>query len=352
MLPGMSGIVQVKMEKIIFFETEDWESGVLPKTCCGKTCTMIEGALNIDNVDTYTNAEIVSCFIYSDLRRPVLERLPKLRMIATRSTGFDHIDLEYCNNRNIVVANVPTYGEHTVAEHVFALLLALSRHIPQAVNQTRGGDFSLKGLRGFDLFGKTMGIIGTGAIGMHVARIASGFGMNILAYDLSPQPASFLSYVTLEKLLSESDIISLHVPGTAATRHMISDKEFAAMKDGVVLINTARGPVIDVKALLRALQSGKVGAAALDVLPEEPAIREEAELLRASFSQQHDLETLLADHALLHHKNVIVTPHSAFFTKEAVEKILHTTHENILSYLKEKPQNIVNKPQSVRKAAI
>ena len=335
--------------KLVCFEIEDWESGMLHTMCCDKDCTMIKDPLALDNAGNYAEAEIVSCFIYSSLKRPVLEKMKNLKMIATRSTGFDHIDLDYCDKNGIAVANVPAYGEYTVAEHVFALLLALSRHIPKATAQTRDGDFSLRGLQGFDLYGKTMGIIGTGAIGLHAARIAKGFGMNVLAHDIHPRTDSVLSYVSLENLLGKSDVISLHVPGTAATRHMLSDKEFSAMKDGVVIINTARGTVIDVKALLRALQSGKVSAAGLDVLPEEPAIREEAELLRASFTQQHDLETLLIDHALLHHKNVIVTPHSAFYTREAVGKILCTTGENILAFRAGKPQNIVNNPQPAQR---
>lgn len=338
--------------KLVCFEIEAWEEEMLHSLCCSPDCTMVKTPLNIDNVASYAAAEIISCFIYSDLSRPVLEHLKNLKLITTRSTGFDHIDLNYCNKNGIAVANVPAYGEHTVAEHVFALLLSLNRHIPQAVNQTRSGDFSLHNLRGFDLYGRTIGIIGTGVIGLHAARIAKGFGMNVLAYDVHPRADTDLSYVSLEELLGKSDIISLHVPGTAETHHMISDKEFSAVKDGVVIINTARGTVIDVKALLRALQSGKVSAAGLDVLPEEPAIREEAELLRASFTQQHDLETLLVDHALLHHKNVIVTPHSAFYTKDAIEKILRTTGENIVSFTAGRPQNIVNhSPSTQRKTA-
>ena len=329
--------------KIVCFEIEDWESEVLQATCRDLSCIMVKEPLSESNLSNYTDAEIVSCFIYSSLQRPVLEKMKNLKLIATRSTGVDHIDLDYCNKNGITVVNVPTYGEHTVAEHVFALLLALSHHIPKAAAQTREGNFSLRGLRGFDLHGKTLGIIGTGAIGLHVAVIARGFGMNVLAYDTHPRTEVEFSYVSLNKLLSESDVISLHVPGTTETRRLISDKEFSVMKDGVVIINTARGAVIDVKALLRALQNGKVGAVGLDVLPEEPAIREEAELLRTTFVQQHDLETLLVDHALLHHKNVIVTPHSAFYTKEAVERILYTTGENILSFNAGNPQNIVNK---------
>ena len=226
--------------KLVCFEIEDWESDMLRGVFCDKDCTMVKEHLDVDNAKNYEAAEIVSCFIYSNLHRQVLEKMKKLKLIATRSTGFDHIDLDYCNKNGIAVANVPAYGEHTVAEHVFALLLSLSRHIPKAAAQTRDGDFSLHGLRGFDLYGKTMGIIGTGTIGLHVAQIAKGYGMNILAHDVHPRTEGGLSYVSLEKLLDESDIISLHVPGTAETRHMLSDKEFSAMKDGVVLINTAR----------------------------------------------------------------------------------------------------------------
>ncbi len=330
-----------KAMNIVCFEIEDWESDTLRPLCRNLDITMTSDNLDQDNADKYADTRIISCFIYSNLRQPVLEKFKNLKLIATRSTGTDHIDLDYCRQRGIAVCNVPAYGEHTVAEHVFALLLALSRHIPQAAQRTREGDFSFKGLCGFDLYGKIMGIIGTGTIGLHAARIAKGFGMNVLGYDTQPHQNADLTYVTFEQLLSQSDIISLHVPGTPKTRHMLSEKEFSIMKDGVIIINTARGPVIDVRALLRALQSGKVRAAGLDVLPEEPAIREEAELLRESFSQKHDLETLLADYALLHNKNVIVTPHSAFYTKEALDKILHTTSENIMAFLRGAPQNIV-----------
>jgi D-lactate dehydrogenase len=326
---------------IVCFEIEDWESETLRDLCHGHDAVMVKNKIDVHNANEYESAEIISCFIYSDLRRPVLEKLKNLKLIARRSTGTDHIDLDYCRNHGITVANVPAYGEHTVAEHVFALLLALSRHIPQAVRRTRDGYFSFSGLCGFDLYGKTLGLVGTGAIGLHVAQIATGFGMKVLGYDIHPSASSVFTPVTLDQLLSDSDVISLHVPGTPQTRHMLSEKEFSMMRDGVVIINTARGQVIDVKALLRALQSGKVGAAGLDVLPEEPAIREEAELLRESFSQQHDLEALLANHVLLHHKNVIVTPHSAFYTNEAVKKIIETTGDSILSFIAGNPKNIV-----------
>lgn len=336
------------MQKTVFFEAEEWESEGLRALCKAHGILITSEALNQDNAAAYIETEIISTFISSKLNACVLENLPKLKLIATRSTGFDHIDLDYCNKAGITVANVPTYGEHTVAEHVFALLLALSRHIPDAAQRTREGSFIFRGLQGFDLHGKAFGVIGTGNIGCRAAEIAKGFGMKVLAYDLKPnaevgQEVGF-TYVDFNTLLKQCDIISLHVPGGAHTRHLLSDNEFATMKRGVVIINTARGTVIDVKALLRALNEGKVKAAGLDVLPEEPAIREEAELLRRLYAEKHDLQTLMIDHALMHHPHVMVTPHSAFYTKEALDKILHTTVENIEAFRQGRPQNVVNSP--------
>lgn len=331
--------------KPIFFEMDDWEENFLLNLYCTNDFMVVKEPLGIKNAHLYAEAEVISCFIYSDLSAEVLKNFKNLKMIATRSTGFDHIDLEYCSKNGIVVSNVPFYGENTVAEHVFALLLSFSRHIPEAIQRTREGNFSFKGLEGFDLYKKTIGIIGTGSIGTHAIRMAKGFGMNVLAFDLSPQEEMAkkigFSYVGLKELLKKSDVITLHVPGGVLTSHLLSDEEFSLMKEGVVIINTSRGSVINHKSLLKALYDGKVRGAGLDVLPEEPLIREEAELLRAPFVQKHDLESLVIDHALAHHKNVIVTPHSAFYTKEAVERILVTTRDNISHFLEGHPQNIV-----------
>jgi D-lactate dehydrogenase len=301
--------------------------------------------LSITNALAQKDAEIISTFIYSKLGSDVLEHFPNLKLIVTRSTGYDHIDLDYCNKHGITVCNVPSYGENTVAEHVFALLLAISHHLIQAVDRTRKGDFTSKGLRGFDLRGKTLGVIGTGSIGRHVIKIAKGFDINVVASDLEPdmeyaERVGF-EYLSMKDLLAQSDIITLHVPGNQATHHMLSSEEFAAIKDGAVLINTSRGTVVDVHALLHSLADGKLSAAGLDVLPDEPVIREEAELLRAVFSKQHDLSTLLADHVLLHMQNVIITPHNAFNTREAVQRILKTTRDNIAAFTRGNPQNAV-----------
>ncbi|MDB5491906.1 MAG: Hydroxyacid dehydrogenase [Micavibrio sp.] len=330
------------MMNITYFELEEWEEHLLRRLFPDQDMYTVQESLNADNVAAYLKTEVISCSVYSNLTAPILDQMTDLKLIATRSTGTDHIDFDYCRDRGIAVANVPTYGEHTVAEHVFALLLALSRHIPQAAQRTREGDFSFADFCGFDLHGKTLGLLGTGMIGQRVAQIAHGFGMNVLGYDTDTDAAGDFLKVDFHKLLFDSDIISLHVPSTPETRNLLSDAEFKMMKDGVIIINTARGSIIDINALLRGLNSGKVAAAGLDVLPEEIALHEGAKLLDGSFARQHNLETVIADYTLLHHKNVIITPHSAFYTKEAVERILKTTGDNILSFMKGSARNIVN----------
>ena len=333
--------------KIVFFEAEKWECDILQQICCNHELVFTEDELGIDNVELYSNADIISPFVHSDLSCSVLERFRHLKFVATRSTGYDHIDLDYCASNGIPVSNVPVYGDQTVAEHVFALLLAISHKLPEAINRTRKGDFSQKGLQGFDLQGKTLGVIGTGAIGKRVVEIAQGFRLNVLACDTSPDHVFAdqrpVSYVDMDRLLEQSDIVTLHVPGSKSAAPLLSDREFARMKDGVVLINTARGSLVDTQALLHALADGKVAAAGLDVLPDEPSIREEAELIRSFFDKKHDLETLFANHVLLHMRNVIITPHSAFNTKEAAERILQTTGENIIGFIRGEAGNIVNK---------
>jgi D-lactate dehydrogenase len=332
--------------KIVVFEIEPWEYQGFEDLRSEHEVVFEERPLRAEMVERYADADVISAFIYSRLNRDLLEQFADLKLIATRSTGFDHIDLDFCRERGVAVANVPTYGDNTVAEHVFALLLAISHKMVDAVDRTRRGDFSMKGLEGFDLEGRTMGIVGTGNIGRHTARIARGFGMEVLAYDVQPDREAAASigfaYVNLHELLRRSDVVSLHVPGNAHTRHLLSTKEFEQMKHGAVLINTARGPVVDIRALLRALADGRLAAAGLDVLPEEPAIREEAELLRQFFEKEHDLEALLADHVLLRMRNVIITPHSAFYTREAVQRILDTTRANIAAFIAGEPQNLAS----------
>lgn len=332
--------------KIVVFELEDWERKMLDRLRDEHELMLTSEPLNTQVREDFVDADAISTFVYSDVSAGSLSQLKNLKLLATRSTGFDHIDIRYCRENRITVCNVPAYADETVAEHVFALLLSISHKVVESVGRTRTGDFSQDGLRGFDLRGKTMGVIGTGSIGRNVVRIARGFGMNVVAFDLKPDEefASSMGfrYVDMDDLLSSVDVLTLHVPATEKTRHLISKSEFSKMKDGSILINTARGEIVDVQALLEALASKKIAAAGLDVLPEEPTIREEAELLHYIFAEQHDLRTLFADHMLVHRPNALVTPHNAFNTCEAVTRLLNTSAENIVSFAKGEPQNVVS----------
>ncbi|MBI4550497.1 MAG: hydroxyacid dehydrogenase [Candidatus Omnitrophica bacterium] len=286
------------------------------------------------------DAEILSVFIKSRLDRPLLESLPRLKLIATRSTGYDHIDLAAAKEKGVQVLNVPTYGENTVAEHTFALILSLSRNLRKSYLKTQAGDFSLDGLIGFDLKGKTLGVVGTGHIGLHVIRIGVAFGMKVIAFDLKEQ--KFLSevmsfeYVPFEELMKRSDIISLHVPYLPSTRHLINRETLRLVKEGAILINTARGGLIETHALVDAVNEGRISGVGLDVLEEEELILEDRRLLGAADSEAHweSLRTTLKNHLLLHRENVIFTPHLAFYSREAVQRIIDTTLENIRDFLR------------------
>jgi D-lactate dehydrogenase len=232
-----------------------------------------------------------------------------------------------------------------VAEHIFALLLAISHRLPEAIERAQRGHFSPLGLQGFDLAGKVLGVVGTGSIGRHVIKIAKGFEMEVAAFDVRPDAmlADTLGfhYVSFDELLARADIITLHVPSLPETHHLLNAEAFARMKTGVVVINTSRGDLIETGALIQALTSGKVAAAGLDVLPDEPMIREEAELIHSIFNKEHDLRNLVATHVLLRMRNVIITPHSAFNTREAVGRIVDTSAADIAAFLDGRPQNIV-----------
>ncbi len=333
--------------RITIFEVEEWERKGFSRLQAEHDVQFVAEKLAPDTVKEYGDSDVISTFIYSKLGTETLEQFDSLQLIATRSTGVDHVDLEYCREHKISVANVPEYGTTTVAEHVFALLLTISHRISEAIDRTRRGDFSQAGLQGFDLHGKTLGVIGTGSIGRRVVDIAKGFDMQVAAYDVNPDQEwadrSGVCYADLETVLAGADIVTLHVPANDKTHHLLAEREFALMKEGVVLINTARGEIVDIQALLHALADGKVAAVGLDVLPEEPVIREEAELIRSVFRKSHNLDTLLVDHILLKMRNVVVTPHSAFNTREAVQRIIETTVENIEHFQAGEADNIVNR---------
>jgi len=322
-------------------ELEPWEIEIMerelgPGTYSGK---------HLDAAGDIGDPEILTVFIYSPVTSEVLKKYPSLKMIATLSTGYDHIDLTACHDRGIIVSNVPSYGENTVAEQAFALLLALTRKIVPSVNKTRQGDFTLDGLRGVDLHGKTFGVIGTGRIGQHAIRMAKGFGMNVIAFDAKPNTALAMelgyTYHSLEDVLKLADVVSLHAPALPSTLHMMNEERLRLMKPTAYLINTARGTLVDTQALVRVLESGHLAGVGLDVLEEEKAILEERQLISEQFARTADLKTMLADHALLDHPRVIITPHNAFNTREALERILRTTIDNVKGFIAGTPTNVV-----------
>lgn len=301
-------------------------------------------SVSMERLQEVTKTEIVSLFIHSEFGKREIDMLPNLKMITTRSTGFDHIDVDYCNTKGIVVCNVPFYGENTVAEHTFALILSLSRNVHKSYVRCQQGNFSIDGLMGFDLKGKTLGVVGAGKIGQHVIRIAKGFGMNVVAYD--PFQNEFLaeilgfSYATLPELLARSDIITIHVPYNKQTHHLIGKHNISDIKKGGLLINTARGAIVETRALLDALDSGLLFGAGLDVLEGEQLIVEEKELLHTPRTTKQ-LESCALNEQLIHMDNVVFTPHIAFYSKEALERIIETTVENMKVFLIGGSQNVV-----------
>ncbi|MHA1992075.1 MAG: hydroxyacid dehydrogenase [Candidatus Hodarchaeales archaeon] len=334
--------------KIAFFEVKPWEIDYLTKLFkIEKDFVLIftEEPLNQKNVKKFIDIDIASVFIYSSISKTVLKTLENLKFVATRSTGFDHIDLAECNNKNVLVSNVPYYGENTIAEHTFGLILALSRNIHKSYVRTQRNDFSIDGLKGFDLQGRTLGIVGLGRIGMHVARIARGFGMKVLAYDVKQD--SFFSdlinftYTSFEEVLRQSDIVTLHVPYNKHTHHLINKKTIKLFKKGAVLINTARGGVVETEALLEALEKNFLSGIGLDVIEGEEYIKEEKQLLYDP--EKIDIwKKIVQDHILLKKDNVVFTPHIAFYSQEALERILQTTKDNIKGFTTNKTQFIVN----------
>ncbi len=330
--------------KIAFFETEDWEKELIKKYLKKHDLMFFDRHFEEKDAAKLQDVDIIAVFIYSKMPKIAINNLPNLKMIAAMSTGYDNIDVDYCHKKGILVANVPAYGENTVAEHTFALILALSRKLFPSIKRTHEHHIfeTDDGLRGFDLKNKTIGIIGLGRIGKHVARIARGFEMKILACTRHPDRKLAkelgIGIVSMDNLLKNSDIISLHVPYLKETHHLIDKNAVSKMKQGVILVNTARGGIIDTDALVKGLETGKISGAALDVLEGENEIKEEKQLLRRKHRESS--KVVLEDHLLMKMNNVIITPHNAFNSKEALARIISTTIENIQQFIRKK--NIKN----------
>lgn len=332
--------------KIAFFEIKPQDQEYFESQLKGHELLFFPEKLSAENVEVAKDCEVVSVFVGSEVPEAVVEKLPNLKLISTRSTGFDHIDVVACKKRGVVVSNVSHYGENTVAEHTFGLMLDLSRKIHQSIARVKQEGFSFEGLTGFDLKGRTLGIVGLGHIGQHVARIANGFEMKVLAYDsLADKTLAKklnVEFVDLETLLKTSDIVSLHLPENKDTHHILNAQNIGLMKKGAYLINTARGGLVETDALVKALENGTLAGAGLDVLEEERAIKEEANLLDLATATKVDFKTLLENHILMERDNVIVTPHNAFNSKEALERILQTTAETIKAFGEGKTINIIS----------
>ncbi|MCX6020927.1 MAG: hydroxyacid dehydrogenase [Chloroflexi bacterium] len=337
--------VSTQPTAIAFFETEPWERAYFEQHFAGRSALFSDGPLDAATA-AVSGAQVASVFIHSPVGAAELDALPSLRCIVTRSTGYDHIDLDECNRRGIVVCNVPSYGENTVAEHTFGLMLALSRKVLEGAERARAGNASLEGLMGFDLRGRTLGVIGAGAIGLHVIRIGRAFGMEVLAYDVRPLPllAEVLGfrYAPLDEVIADADVVSLHVPSVPATLHLMNRARFALMKPGSLLINTARGAVVDTEALMWALDQGILAGAGLDVIEGEELLGEERQLLDMPAAEDK-LRAVLRQHDLLRRPNVVITPHTALYS---LQRIADITVANIEAFLNGQPQNVVNRPES------
>jgi len=330
--------------KIAIFDVQAGEKQYFTKHLVGHELFLTRNKVDEATASLAKDCQVLMVFITSQLTAKVLAIMPKLKLIVTRSTGFDHIDLDYCERRGIVVTNVPSYGENTVAEHAFALILTLSRNIHKSYLRTTREDYRIEGLKGFDLRGKTIGVVGAGKIGLHLIKMARGFDMRVLTYDVNRN--DFLAdvlgfkYVSLEELLRHSDIISLHVPENKFTHHLINRQNIGLIKKGALLINTARGGVVETEALIEALDKKILSGAGLDVIEGENLIMEEKQL---AYDQEtaKEMMSLVKNHILLSKDNVIFTPHIAFYSEEAVERIMEVSVENFQAFIKGQPQNIV-----------
>ena len=283
-----------------------------------------ETKLNEDTAELAKGCEAVCVFVNDTVNAAVIDRLCQLgvKTLALRCAGYNNVDIKYAKDK-IKVVSVPAYSPYAVAEHAMALLLTSIRRVHKAYIRTRDHNFSLNGLTGFDLHGKTVGVVGTGKIGRIFINICRGFGMNVIAYDKFPAKDSGIEYVELDELFSRSDIISFHCPLTDETYHLIDEKSVDKLKKGVVIVNTSRGALIDAEALLEGIKARKIGAACLDVYEEE------ADVFFQDFSGHIIADDTLA--RLISMPNVIVTSHQAFLTEEALSNIAETTVNNIIT---------------------
>jgi D-lactate dehydrogenase len=318
--------------KIAMFSTKAWVHQSFEPLAerFGSEITYLEPRLGSETAALAAGHEVVCAFVNDQLDAPVLEKLASLgvKLLAMRCAGFNNVDLKTAARLGIPVVRVPAYSPYAVAEHALGMMLCLNRRYHRSWARLKEGNFSLDGLLGFDMLGKTVGVIGTGKIGQILCAMLKGFGCRLLAYDKFPSAAlteTGVEYVELQRLYEESDIVSLHCPLTQETYHIINEYSLAAMKKGVMIINTSRGPLIDTNAVIEGLKAEKVGYLGLDVYEEEQ------DLFFEDLSDQVIQDDVFV--RLLAFPNVLMTAHQAFFTKEAVDNIAETTLENIREFL-------------------
>lgn len=337
--------------KIVFVETEDDEQPFFAESLSGHDVEFVDTSDEVPE-----DAEVVSVFVNSTIDAAFLRRHPRVRFVTTRSSTVDHLDAAAAAKRRVVLASVPDYGAATVAEHTFALILGVARKLRHCLQAGRRSKGTSERLRGMELSGKVLGVIGCGRVGTHVIRIARGFGMECLAYDVSPDgrkaEAIGFEYVSLDRLLRGADIITLHVPLTARTRRLLNASRLSRCKEGVILINTARGGLVDIDALLEGLDGGRIGGVGLDVLEDDEGFDDDsARRIGAQIVQKiHSMSTpggdpvrreerlrelrgIMRNRQLLGHDNVFFTPHVGFNSVEAIERINLGTVDNIKGFI-------------------
>ncbi len=323
--------------KIAFFGSQPYDESTFTEKNIDYKYNLVffKGHLNAQSVSITKGYDAVCVFVNDTVNAEVVAGLADngIKLIVLRCAGFNNVDIDACATNHITVLRVPAYSPYAVAEYTVALMLSLNRKIPRAVWRTRDGNFSLHGLMGFDMHGKTVGIIGTGKIAKILIHILQGFGMNILAYDIYPDlefaQQNNVTYTTLDDLYHHSDIISLHCPLTDENRYMINQESISKMKDGVMIINTGRGQLIHTNELIEGLKNKKVGSAGLDVYEEE------GDIFYEDLSDRVMTDDTLA--RLLSFNNVIVTSHQAYFTKEALDNIASTTLQNVADFIEHHP---------------
>ncbi|MEK7572439.1 MAG: NAD(P)-dependent oxidoreductase [Patescibacteria group bacterium] len=333
--------------KITFFEVPKKEQPFFLQAFSDADVSFFEEKLNEKNVNLAEDSEIISVFVNSEVSKNIIDSFFNLKFIATRSTGYDHIDIGYCAEKGIKISNVPAYGSHTVAEFAFGLMLNLSRNILNASNYVKeSSDFNYNSsMEGFDLQNKTLGIIGTGKIGKNVVKIAKSFEMNVVAYDLYPDlvfaKENNFKYESLLEVLSESDIVTLHTPYNKENHHLINKENISKMKKGIYLINTARGELIDTEALIWGLKERIIAGFGADVLEDERILKNEKTLSTLGSTTEKEKKNVLLNHELMKMPNVIITPHIAFYAREAVAEIFKTTLENIKGFISGNLKNLI-----------